>query len=60
MADNHVIYSEKPNAFWMLFEANFTFWPKFYQFSIGFIRYFDGLFWKPQNCETLLEFNTLS
>ena len=55
MAEGHVIYSEKPNAFSMFVEAIFTFWVNFYSFSIGFIRYFHRLFRKPKNCETLLE-----
>ena len=38
MADCHVIYSEKPNAFLILSEAISAFLPNFHLFSIGFIR----------------------
>ena len=35
MVYQHVIYSEKPNAFSMIFEANFPFWNKIDAFGIG-------------------------
>ena len=49
MAECHVIYRGKPNAFLMLFEVIFTFWFNFYAFSIGFIRYFLCFFRKLKN-----------
>ena len=56
MADHHVIYSEKPCRFWMILEAICAVGLKNHPFSIGFIRYFDRLFQKPGNWETLPEF----
>lgn len=44
MASSQVIYSEKPNAFLMVFEVIFAFWTEFLPFSIACTRYFDRLF----------------
>ena len=44
MAERHVIYSEKPNAFLMIFGSISRKWPRNDQFSTGFIRYFEQLF----------------
>ena len=71
MADNHVIYSEKPNAFWMLFEANFTFRPKFHPFPLvlyGILidffaspeiakRYWNFTFWKSRDWTSIYSEN---
>ena len=40
MVYQHVIYSEKPNAFSMILEAIFPFWTKIYEFDIGFYKVF--------------------
>ena len=40
MWDQHVIYSEKHNAFSMILEAFFPFWTKIYAFRIGFYKVF--------------------
>ena len=40
MVNQHVIYSEKPNAFSMILEAIFPFWNKIHAFGIGFYKVF--------------------
>ena len=49
MAECHVVYSEKPNAFLIISEAILRFGLQNNQKSIGFIRYFDQLFPMLQN-----------
>ena len=38
MVYQHVIYSEKPNAFSMILEAFLRFWSNFPSFDIGFYK----------------------
>ena len=40
MVYQHVIYSEKPNAFSMILEAISPFWTKFPSFDLGFYKVF--------------------
>ncbi len=49
MAECHVVYSEKPNAFLIILEVILRFGLQNDQNSTGFIRYFDQLFSMPQN-----------
>ena len=49
MAEYHVVYSEKPNAFLIIFEANLRVGLQNDQNSTGFIRYLDQLFSMLQN-----------
>ena len=49
MAERHVIYSEKPNAFWMILEPLFRKWLGNDQFEQGFIRVFATRFCISQN-----------
>ena len=49
MAECHVVYSEKPNAFLIIFGAILRFGLQNEQNSTGFIRYFDQLFSMLQN-----------
>ena len=42
MVIQHVIYSEKPNAFSMILEAIYQFWAKIHRFGIGFNKVFMG------------------
>ncbi len=44
MAECHVVYSEKPNAFLIILEAILRFGLENYPNSTGFIRYFEQLF----------------
>ena len=59
MAESHGVYSEKPNAFWMLFGAKTRKWLQKYQSTTGFIRYFEQLFSKLQNVVLLTVFDVL-
>ena len=56
MAECHVVYSEKPNAFLIILEAFLRFGLQNHQNSTGFIRYFDQPFWKLQNVVLLMVF----
>ena len=56
MAECHVVYSEKPNAFLIILEAILRFGLQNDQISTGFIRYFDQLFWLLQNVVLLTVF----
>ena len=40
MGNQHVNYSEKPNAFSMILEPIFPFWTKIYAFGIGVYKVF--------------------
>ena len=57
MAGCHVIHSEKPNAFLIIWEVILRFGLENHQSSTGFIRYFYALFWKPQNVVLLKVFD---
>ena len=56
MAECHVIYSEKPNAFLIILGAFLRFGHQNNQNSTGFIRDFDALFWMLQNVVLLTVF----
>ena len=49
MAQGHATFTEKPNAFLIIFGAILRFWLQNDQNSTGFIRYFDQLFPMLQN-----------
>ena len=59
MAECHVRFIYKPNAFLIILEAILRFGLQNDQYSTGFIRYFDPLFWMLQNALGLMLFALL-
>ena len=57
MAECHVPFSDKPNAFLIILEAFLRIWLQNHQISTGFIRYFDQLFGILQNTVLLTVFD---
>ena len=56
MAECHVRFIYKPNAFLIILESILRFWLQNHQNSTGFIRYVDQLFWMLQNVVLLMDF----
>ncbi len=59
MVKCHVVYSEKPNAFLIIFEAILRFGLQNDQISTGFIRYSDQHLWLLQNFVLVKVFDVL-